>query len=188
MAHSIHCLSIVFMSIADATGVAVPSPAASLPPPQMLVDEIIAILMTRFSNKFSLIELTTQYNTCFRHDQPQVSKEQLFEAIKKLPNFKVLLCCTLSGVDPGLWVKYFFCMKIFGPPSLFAKPYPRNCRNQGQQLEISISTTSNGFNVLEQNFFAIHFVCDLVQVDKYFIFIATVVICDTIMGGTTSAY
>lgn len=121
VAHSIHCVSIVLMSIADATGVAVSSPAASLPPPQMLVDEIIAILMTRFSNKFSLIELTTQYNTCFRHDQPQVSKEQLFEAIKKLPNFKVLLCCTQSGVDPGLCiegVKYFFCMKIFGPPLL----------------------------------------------------------------------
>ena len=55
----------------------------------MLADEIIALLMTTFSNKLSLIQLTVQYNNCFRQDEPKVAKEQLLEAIKKLPNFKV---------------------------------------------------------------------------------------------------
>ena len=61
----------------------------SLPPLQLLADEVIALLMTTFSAKLSLIQLTQKYNTCFRPDLPQVSKEQLLEAIKKLPNFKV---------------------------------------------------------------------------------------------------
>lgn len=78
-----------FYNPSSPLGVTSPSPTVSLPPLQLLADEIIAILMTTFSNKLSLVELTKQYNTCFRSDQPLVSKEQLLEAIKKLPNFKV---------------------------------------------------------------------------------------------------
>ena len=74
------------------TGVASPPPTASLPPLQLFADEIIAILMTTFSQKLSLIQLTAQYNNCFRPNQPQVTMEQLLDALKKLPNFKVNTC------------------------------------------------------------------------------------------------
>ena len=67
-----------------------PAPApAELPPLQLFADEIVAILMTTFSQQLSLIQLTARYNTCFRPDQPRVTKEQLLDALKKLPNFKV---------------------------------------------------------------------------------------------------
>ena len=69
-----------------------PAPVpAVLPPLQLFADEIIAILMTTFSQQLSLIQLTARYNTCFHPDQPQVTKEQLLDALKKLPNFKVYM-------------------------------------------------------------------------------------------------
>lgn len=71
------------------SGAMASSPTLSLPPLQLFEDEIIAILMTTFSRKLSLIDLTAQYNTCFRSDQPRATKEQLLDAIKKLSNFKV---------------------------------------------------------------------------------------------------
>ena len=66
-----------------------PLPPAELPPLPLFADEIVAILMTTFSQQLSLIQLTARYNTCFRPDQPRVAKEQLLEALKKLSNFKV---------------------------------------------------------------------------------------------------
>ena len=66
-----------------------PASPAVLPPLQLFADEIVAILMTTFTQQLSLLQLTARYNTCFRPDQPRVTKEQLLDALKKLSNFKV---------------------------------------------------------------------------------------------------
>lgn len=81
-----YCCTCTYVFLA---GIGSPPPSAELPPLQLFADEIVAILMTTFSQQLSLIQLTARYNTCFRLKQPQVTKEQLLDALKKLSNFKV---------------------------------------------------------------------------------------------------
>ena len=73
------------------------SQQSSLPPPHLFADEITALLMSIASNKMPISTLTGLYNTAFRSTsgQPQVSAEQLQEAMRKLTNVKVHACLCL---------------------------------------------------------------------------------------------
>ena len=73
------------------------SPSPSLSSSQLFSDEVVAILMTTHGLKMSLPNLTKMYNQAFRTPDSQhpVSSEEMGEALKRLPNFKVSLEYTL---------------------------------------------------------------------------------------------
>ena len=84
-----------------------------LPPLQQVADEIFAILKNTFSQKLSLIELTARYNTSYHPDHPRVAKEQLLDALKKLPYIKVNIVWVYTCMYCCLEVRSVLCIIVY---------------------------------------------------------------------------
>lgn len=66
-------------------------PDVTLPPANLLIDEVMALMVNHFTTKMTISNLTKKYNEIFRlsDGQPPVGATQLKKALEKLDNFKV---------------------------------------------------------------------------------------------------